>query len=196
VSETTRINLTRAQAISAAFGLLGLLGCVVGAILNSRQFFISYLFGYLFWLGLALGCLGVAMLHHLTGGRWGFVIRRFLESGFRTIPLMALLFVPLFFGLRELYPWADARKVAADPVLQHKHLYMNATGFIVRAILFFAVWVILGGLLRKWSLQQDEISDPAPTRRLRVLSGPGIVIYPLTATFAYIDWVMSLEPDW
>src|SRR5207249_6635629 len=86
--------------------------------------------------------------------------------------------------------------VAADPALQHKHLYMNVTGFIVRAILFFAVWVILSGLLRKWSFEQDEISDPAPTRRLRVLSGPGIVIYPVTATFAYIDWVMSLEPDW
>lgn len=196
MSETTRINLARAQATAVAFGVVGLLGCVVGAILNRRQFFISYLFGYLFWFGLALGCLGVAMLHHLTGGRWGFVILRFLESAFRTIPLMALLFVPLFFGLRELYPWADARNLAADPVLQHKHLYMNPTAFVVRAILFFSVWIILGGLLRKWSFDQDEISDPSPTRRLRVLSGPGIVIYPLTATFAYIDWVMSLEPDW
>jgi len=196
MSEATRTNLTRAQVLAAVCGFIGLLGCVAGAVVNSRQFFISYLFGYLFWLGLALGCLGVAMLHHLTGGRWGFVIRRFLESGFRTIPLMALLFVPLFFGLRQLYPWADAGKIAADPVLQHKHLYMNSTGFIVRAALFFLVWIILSGLLRKWSLDQDEMSDPAPTRRLRVLSGPGIVIYPLTATFAYIDWVMSLEPDW
>src|SRR5439155_17033469 len=122
--------------------------------------------------------------------------RRFLESGFRTIPLMALLFVPLFFGLRQLYPWANAGTVAADPVLQHKHLYMNSAAFVIRAILFFAVWIILSGLLRRWSFEQDEISDSAPTRRLRVLSGPGIVIYPLTATFAYIDWVMSLEPDW
>src|SRR5712675_2487469 len=142
-------TLTRYQLAAAVCGAVGILACIAGAVLNTKQFFISYLFGYLFWLGLALGCLGVAMLHHLTGGRWGFVIRRFLESGFRTIPLMALLFVPLFFGLRQLYPWANAATVAADPVLQHKHLYMNATGFIVRAILFFAVWVILSGLLRK-----------------------------------------------
>ena len=80
MSEATRTNLTRAQVLAAVCGFIGLLGCVAGAVVNSRQFFISYLFGYLFWLGLALGCLGVAMLHHLTGGRWGFVIRRFLES--------------------------------------------------------------------------------------------------------------------
>jgi hypothetical protein len=171
-------------------------GCFAGAILNTKQFFISYLFGYLFWLGLALGCLEIAMLHHLTGGRWGFVIRRFLESGFRTLPIMAVLFIPVFFGLRELYPWATPQNVAADPVLQHKHGYMNGPAFIGRAIIVFGIWIIMARLLRKWSFAQDRTKDPEPTRRLRTLSGPGIVIYPLTATFAYIDWVMSMEADW
>ncbi len=189
-------TLTRYQLGAAACGALGIAGCVVGAVLNTKQFFISYLFGYLFWLGLALGCLEVAMLHHLTGGRWGFVIRRFLESGFRTLPVMALLFVPVFFGLSELYPWASAGQVAADPVLQHKHGYMNAPAFIGRAIIFFGIWIVMAQLLRKWSVAQDHTADPEPTRRLRTFSGPGIVIYPLTATFAYIDWVMSTEPDW
>src|SRR3954469_18479915 len=139
-------TLARCQLGASVCGAVGIIGCIVGAVLNTRQFFISYIFGYLFWLGLALGCLEVAMLHHLTGGRWGFVIRRFLESGFRTLPVMALLFIPLFFGLHELYPWADSRAVAADPVLQHKHLYMNPAAFIIRAILFFAVWIIMSGL--------------------------------------------------
>src|SRR5438552_10480265 len=137
MSRELRSQLNRIQWITGGAGVAAFSACIAGAFFSRRQFFFSYLFGYLFWLGLALGCLGVAMLHHLTGGRWGFVIRRFLESAFRTIPLMALLFVPLFFGLRQLYPWANAGAVAADPVLQHKHLYMNPAAFAIRAILFF-----------------------------------------------------------
>jgi len=180
----------RIQMIALACGIVGTAGCIAGAFTNSRQFFISYLFAYLFWLGLALGCLGVAMMHHLTGGRWGFVIRRFLESGFRTLPLLLILFVPLFFGLQQLYPWTS------HPPPGAKAHYLNVPGFVFRTILFFIIWIILAALLRKWSLRQDQTENPGPTRRLRTLSGPGIVLYPLTATFAYIDWVMSLESDW
>src|SRR5436190_19456672 len=128
MTQSTLTRLSRLQLGALICGALGLLGCAAGALVNTRQFFISYLFGYLFWLGLALGCLGVAMLHHLTGGRWGFVTRRFFESGFRTLPLMALLFIPLLFGLRDLYPWAQSHLVTTDPVLQHKHAYMNIPG--------------------------------------------------------------------
>jgi len=183
-------HVSRIQLGALTCATLGIVGCIAGAFINSRQFFISYLFGYLFWLGLALGCLGVAMVHHLTGGRWGFVIRRFLESGFRTLPLMMLLFVPLVFGMRVLYPWTT------NPPAGQKAHYLNIPGFIARTLVFFVVWLVLAGLLRKWSLRQDSTPDPEPTRRMRTISGPGIVIYPLTATFAYIDWVMSLEPDW
>src|SRR3982751_2094760 len=102
---TATLNRVRFAALVTA--ALGIVACIVGAALNRKQFFISYLFGYLFWLGLALGCMGVAMMHHLTGGRWGFVIRRFLESGFRTLPLMLAFFIPLFFGARQLYPWTS-----------------------------------------------------------------------------------------
>src|SRR6185295_4378008 len=119
MTDALQSRLTRYQWLALALGIAALCGCVAGAFFNMRQFFISYLFGYLFWLGLALGCLGVVMIHHLTGGRWGFVVRRFLESGFRTLPLMALLFVPLFFGLGQLYPWANSAKIAGDHVLRH-----------------------------------------------------------------------------
>src|SRR4051812_47407414 len=189
-------TLRRVQLTGLLIGCLGIVACILGAAFNRKQFFISYLFGYLFWLGLALGCLGVAMLHHLTGGRWGFVTRRFFESGFRTLPLMAVLFIPLLFGLRDLYPWAQPHLIITDPVLQHKHAYMNITGFIIRTLIFFVVWLLLAHYLARWSSQQDSVLDPGPTRKLRSLSGPGIVIYPVTATFAYVDWLMSLEPDW
>ncbi|MDB6064256.1 MAG: hypothetical protein JWR26_464 [Pedosphaera sp.] len=197
MNESLRARLNLIQLRAGMIGLMGLALCAAGAFMGGgRQFFISYLFGYLFWLGLALGCLGILMLQHLTGGRWGFVVRRFLEAGSMTLPWMALLFLPLFFGLPTLYPWARPAEVAADSVLQHKSVYLNPTAYVGRAVFFFIVWLALAWLLRKWSLQQDNTPDAAPTRRLRTLSGPGIVIYPVTGTFAYIDWVMSAEPDW
>jgi hypothetical protein len=196
MTDLVHSQLNRVQRWGLSIGLAALALCGLGAAFNARQFFISYLFGYAFWLGLSLGCLGVAMIHHLTGGRWGFVTRRFLEAGFMNLPLMALLFVPLLFGLRELYPWARPEAVAASPVLQHKQLYLNPPAFAGRAVLFFVVWTAMALLLRKWSLRQDTTADPRPTVKMRTLSGPGIVIYPVTGTFAFVDWIMSIEPAW
>src|SRR6266576_5116646 len=159
-------RVSRAQLMALGIGLLVLAICGAGAFSQRRQFFASYLFGLLFWLGLVLGCWGVLMLHHLTGGRWGFPIRRILEAGTQTLPLMLLLFVPLLFGLRELYPWArpgvrSSSGAAVENTLElstaatpdgvaapedgrtaklHKHVYLNRTGFILRSVVFFAVW--------------------------------------------------------
>jgi hypothetical protein len=189
-------TITRWQKIAFVVGCIALLTAVPFAFSNTRQFFISYLVAFVFWAGLSLGCLGVAMIHHLTGGRWGFVTRRFLEAGFMTLPLMAVLFTPLLLGLPELYPWAQSDRVAASETLQHRAAYLNPVGFGLRALLFFTAWLLLAFGLRKWSLQQDATTDPTPTIRLRTLSGAGIVLYPITATFAFIDWVMSIEPRW
>ena len=196
MNDALQKTFDRLQRASLTVGLLGLALCGLGVALNAHQFFISYLVGYSFWLGLSLGCLGVAMIHHLTGGRWGFVTRRFLEAGFMTLPLMAILFVPLFFGLRELYPWARPEVVAATELLQKKQAYLNVPGFSMRTVFYFAVWLVMAACLRRWSLQQDATAELAPTIRMRTLSGPGIVIYPLTATFAFMDWIMSTEPKW
>ena len=190
----SRLSSLQTKALIA--GLIGLGFCVVGAFSNSKQFFISYLFSYLFWLGVALGCLGFLMVHHLTGGRWGFAVRRFYEAAIMTLPLMALLFIPICFGLRDLYSWADPRAIDADPILRHRSAYMNAPAFIIRAALFFLIWVAIALVLNKWSFQQDGTRGVEPTRKLRTLSGPGIALYPLTATFVLVDWVLSLEPDW
>jgi hypothetical protein len=189
-------RLNRLQRGGMVLAFLGLGACCLGAAVDARQFFISYLVGYTFWLGLSLGCLGVAMIHHLTGGRWGFVTRRFLEAGFMTLPWMALLFIPLLFGLRELYPWARPDAVTASETLRQKTIYLNRPWFCARTAVFVAIWLWMAFCLRRWSLQQDASADPAPTIKLRALSGPGIVIYPLTATFAFVDWVMSSEPHW
>src|SRR5204862_15660 len=177
-------------------GVLGLAGSIAGAFTNARQFYFSYLFAYLFWLGLALGCFLITMIHHMTGGRWGFPIRRILEAGFSTLPLMAILFVPICFGLRDLYPWARHTGTAASEAFRARAAYMNDWGFILRAIFFFVVWLLIALRLRRWSLDQDEMPDASRSQKLLVLSGPGLVLVPLTATFAYVDWIMSLEEAW
>lgn len=188
--------ISHARRVSVLLGLLGLAACVIGLFVRPQQFFVSYLTGVLVWLGVALGSLAWLMTHFLAGGKWGFPVRRFLEAAAGTLPWLALLFVPIFFGLRNLYPWMDAARIAANKILQHKHAYMNAPGFIVRAAIIFAIWIVIARLLTRWSRQQDATLSPEPMKRLRKLSGPGLVIYPLSATFAYVDWVMSIEPDW
>jgi hypothetical protein len=196
MNEFLRSRLNRFQLVGLVIGIIGLALCVLGAFIDTVDFFPAYLFGYLFWLSLALGCLGVAMIHYLTSGRWGDPTRRFLEAGYMTLPLLAVLFVPIFFGLKYIYPWARPEEVAASKVLQNKASYMNFAAFTGRMVFYFILWSVMAWLLRKWSLEQDQTSDVAPTKRMRILSGPGVIIYPLTTTFAYIDWIMSLEPDW
>jgi hypothetical protein len=189
-------KIHRVQKVSFAVGILFLIFSGIGALTNSKQFLISYLIAFIFWLGLSLGCFNVAMIHHLTAGRWGFPIRRLLEAGVMTLPLMAISFVPIIFGQRDLYPWAQPEAVAVDKILQQKAAYENFTGFLIRAILFFGIWIVIATRLRKWSLQQDETTDIAPTVKMQALSGPGIVIVPLVATFAFVDWLMSIESAW
>lgn len=196
MNETLLARLNRFQIIGWIVGLIGLALCVVGAFVNTGAFFGAYLFGYLFWLGLALGCFVVAMIHYLTAGRWGEATRRVLEAGYMTLPLMAVLFVPIFFGVGHLYPWARPDEVASDKVLRAKAHYENFPMFTGRMIVVFAIWIVMALLLRRWSLAQDQTKDVAPLRRIRTLSGPGIVIYGLTTTVAFVDWVMSLEADW
>jgi hypothetical protein len=179
-----------------AVGLIAAVLCAGGALIFPPAFFRAYLSAYIFWIGIPVGCLALLMLHHLVGGRWGFMIQRVLEAAIQTLPLMALLFIPLVFGLSDLYPWARTEVAAADPLLQQKAAYLNIPFFVARAVAYFAVWIVLGRLLVTWSLRQDQSADDTLTLRLQRLSGPGLVLYGLTVSFAVIDWIMSLEPKW
>ncbi|MGH9455448.1 MAG: hypothetical protein ACRD2O_15925, partial [Terriglobia bacterium] len=195
-SESLQSELSRPQQIATVVGVIGLALCVVEYFMQPTQFFRSYLLGMVFWIGIGLASLGILMLHHLVAGRWGFVIRRPLEAGSRTILWMAILFIPILLGLRHLYIWARPAAVAADPILQYKHPYLNVPFFVVRTVIYFALWIVIAYLLNKWSSQQDESGDPKLIKKMRNLSGPGLVIYGFTVSWAGIDWVMSLEPHW
>ncbi|MGH8005732.1 MAG: hypothetical protein ACREQ3_01840 [Candidatus Binatia bacterium] len=193
---TLHPSLPGFQQWSFLVGVVGLVLCAIGAVFSPAQFFHSYLLAYVFWTSLALGCLAVVMIHSLSGGAWGVVIRRVLESATRTLPLLALLFVPLIFGLPHLYVWARPEVVAGDVLLQHKEAYLNVPFFLLRTVCYFAAWIGVAYFLNKWSLEQDRGADPHLERRVRLLSGPGLALYGLAVTFASIDWVMSLEPHW
>jgi hypothetical protein len=182
-----------------AVGLVALGAGAAGGIANPTQFFRSYLLAFVFWNGLAVGALAVLMLQYLTGGAWGIAIRRELEAATRTLPLTAVAFVPLLAGLHRLYAWSNADVVAHDELLRKKTLYLNAPFFLARAVLAFAVWMLLAYFLNKLSREQDERAADerkAIDRKLQLLSGGGLVLYALTTTFTSIDWVMSLEPHW
>jgi len=181
---------------SLVAGIAGLVVAGTGAFMNPGQFFHSYLLAFLFWLGAALGGLVLTMLHHTTGGKWGVVLRRIFEAAAGTIPWMALLFVPIVFGMSHLYPWIDADVMAADHLLQEKALYLNGPFFVARAALYFAIWVGLAFFLSTWSAQQDRTGDASLTKRMTGLSAAGLVLYAFTMTFAAIDWGMSLDPHW
>jgi hypothetical protein len=191
-----QLQLNKIRQRALIVGALALAACLFGAIQSPAQFFQSYLLGFLFWFGIAIGCLGLVMLHHLVAGGWGFVIQRLLEAGSRTLPLMLLLFVPLYLGMQELYLWARPEAVSGDELLQHKSVYLNAPFFGLRALGYFAVWMIFAFFLNKWSATQDRTADPSLTRRIERISGPGLVALVLTISFAAIDWVMSLDPHW
>jgi hypothetical protein len=161
-----------------------------------QHFFQSYIFAYMYWVALPLGCLGFLMLHHMTGGTWGIPIRRVLEAGTRTLPLMLVLFLPVFFGLSRLYMWAQPALVAADPILEYKKPYLNPTWFIIRTLVYFAVWILISLKLNSMSRKQDRTGDPTLAFRMSSVSAPSFVLWSLFITGASIDWVMSLEPHW
>lgn len=188
-------DLERIRTRSLVVGCVSLTICFTGALFAHGPFLESYLVAFLFWLGIGLGCLAIAMLYHLTGGRWGAVIRRILESGMHTLRWMWLLFLPLLVGVQRLYPWARSG-ASSDSILQHQHVYLNIPFFAIRAVIYFAVWNVLAYYLERWSADEDRNGSSAVDRRFQLLSGPGLVAYALTMTFASIDWAMSLDAHW
>ncbi len=195
----------RLQRLAFIAGAVALVVVALAAFLSHEGLslvFRAYLVGFVFWTGIAIGSLALLMLQHLSGGAWGMVIRRPLEAATRTLPLLAVMFLPLVVALfvhpggHALWEWSHHEAVAADKILQHKATYLNVPFFLGRAVFYFAVWGVMIYFLNKWSEEQDHSGDPRIKRRLQSLSGPGLVLFGLTVTFAGVDWLMSLEPHW
>ncbi|MCC7417089.1 MAG: hypothetical protein IT176_08095 [Acidobacteria bacterium] len=189
-------ELGRHQRPLLAAGALGLAVCAIGWVLEPAQFYQSYLMAYMLCLGVTLGCLALGMVHQLSGGAWGVVIRRPIGAASRVLPVMTVLFLPIVAGMQDLYVWTRPGVVAGDALLQHKQLYLNVPFFLARAGLYFIAWNVISHLLNKWGLEQDQTGDPQIARRMQRLSAGGLLVYGLTITFASFDWLMSIAPHW
>jgi hypothetical protein len=186
----------RLPAIGAASAVLGGLVCAILGAGNPKQFFFSWLVSFLFFLSLALGGLFFVLIQYAAQGGWGIVLRRIGETVFVTIPVMAVLFLPVLLGLHDLYEWSHEEAVATDALLQWKAPYLNVPFFLIRALLFFGIWSFIALRYYRGSRNQDATGDPAVSARLRKFAGPSIIVLALTQSFAAIDWIMSLTPHW
>jgi len=203
ITELIGPGLTRLKSTAVVMGLVGAVLTAIGFFTKTQDAFQSYLFAYLFWAGASIGSLGLLMLHHTVGGGWGWVLRRFLEAATKLLFPMLVLFIPIllpgFLGIKTLY-WADGgwanAAAAADPILIQKAGWLNLPGFIVRTVIYFAIWIIYAGFLRKKAALLDQGHDPRAFDALNRWAAFGLVVMVVTVTFAVVDWVMSLTPHW
>jgi hypothetical protein len=179
---------------------IALVACVFAWFINPAHFYRSYLSAYIFWLNISLGAMSMVMLHHLVGGAWGIAVRRLGEACFMTLPLMAVLFIPIAIGFPHLYPWANESIWSGDPILEHRRPWFTASAVAMRSLIYLATWVGLAFVLRRDSLALDFATNDVEAirleRRLRATSRAGLVLLFITVSLAWTDWVMSLETHW
>lgn len=201
-------SVSRLQQRALGVGSIALVLAISGALRSPEKFYQSYLMSFMLVLGLAVGSLGLMMLQHLTSGHWGIIIRRPLESATRTLPLVAIFFLPIaLFGMQHLYTgsgdqkgWLNAPASGEGALSDFQKSYLTTHGFLGfygRAVIYFAVWLVLMFTFNILSKEQDtNQNDRALRRKLKMLAGPGIILYVFVMSFAAVDWVMSLSPHW
>lgn len=193
-------ELAGLRALALGVGGIALLAVAVGSYFNTEQAIRSWLLGFIFWGGICFGSLGVLMLQYLTGGAWGVVIRRIVEAGSRTLPLVVILFIPIAVGVcfGKAYEWTHLPP--DDYSMVHRGAFMTSWFWILRSGIYFAIFGVMVYLLNKWGLDQDKSESVEESRlileRASRFSGPTMVIYSLVVTFAVVDWIMTLDPHW
>lgn len=187
---------SRVERVAWIVGAAGAVLLALAAYRDRTTALQSYLYVWWFLLGLPLGSMMILMVHNLTGGDWGELIRPSLEAALKLLPVSLALAVPLLFGLPALYAWARGSDVAADPLLQAKAWYLATDFFLLRTAVTFAVWLALAYLLRRWSAARYLDAGAPDARRLRATSAIGLLLYGVTVTVAAVDWIMSLTPEW
>jgi hypothetical protein len=193
VPEIPAPDFRRLRGRALIVGIIGIAIAAAGLLTGIVPFFRAWLVAWLFWCGIAAGALALIMVHHIVGGGWGFVIRRPLEAAALTLPLCALLAIPLIFGAPFLYPWMHA---SSDPAFAHARPYLNVPFFAARFVFYLALWSGMAWWFARASRRQDRTGDPSIAARFQAWSGPGLVVWFFTVTFASVDWIMSLEPGW
>jgi hypothetical protein len=194
VTAPPALDSVRRKAIGVA-GLFGI-GLIVCFLIDATQAMRAYLVGYMLFIGFTLGCMGWLMLWHLVNGRWGLSMRRVWEAGMRNIWIAVVAFAPILIGYKSLYPWADSSQHFEGHLAYLAEHFLNLKLFALRAVIYFAIWILMITLLNRLSAIQDRPYDTWLGRKFNLISGPGMVVYFWSMTFACIDWLMSLTPGW
>lgn len=186
----------RGRNAIALVAVVGWAASVAGYAADPKRFFAAYLTAFLFALTLTLGAMFFVMMQHLTGAVWSVTMRRLAENVMATMPVMALLFIPVALGMHSLYEWTHAEAVASNAILRGKAGYLNEPFFLLRAALYLGVWILLAWRLHRISLAQDASGGTAPVHAARRWSAPGLVLWMVVGTLMSFDWIMSLDPHW
>jgi hypothetical protein len=181
---------------SVVIGAIGLGLSVLGFLVDRTQFFAAYLEAYIFVLAFPLGAMGLLMIHSLTQGSWGWTIRPFLVAGVRTLPWMVVFFIPIVLGMHVLYPWSNPDYIQHTPVMLTKLSYLNPQAWLIRAVIYFSLWLIFAFFLLRWLMPGPVVKSLREFHRLQRLAAGGMIVFMLTMSFAAIDWIMSIEPRW
>jgi hypothetical protein len=189
------IALAKWRTPCAIGGSMLLAACALFGFFRPALFFEGYLTAFLFWVEIALGCLGLLLIQYLTGGRWGMTVTRLLEAGMMTLPLCAGLFLPIFLGMTYLFPWLHPAGSELQHLVHAKRAYLNVPFYVVRYVVYFAVLSALALWYRRLSLRRDE-GDAGAFATMQKWGGPCLIVFVLLMNFATIDWVMSLNPEW
>ena len=188
-------GVARAQVPALIVGVVGIAGSAIGFMTGADAFYKAWLPAYLFWFLIAAGSLAILMLQYVTGGEWGLMIRRPLGAAARTLPIFILFGIPIALGLPEIYEWARP-EAAHDHLLAQKQLWLNQRDWIIRALIYFALWALWAWRLRVLSLRFYEDRSPYNELSRRKWASAGLLMIVMTLTLTSVDWVMSLEPKW
>lgn len=177
-------------------GAAGLILSAIGYFVNSDQFFFSYLVSFAFFTGIALASVFMVLFHHITKSKWGVVVRRIPEVMGGNLWIWAIFIIPVLLGIHNLYHWSHEDAVAADKILKGKSAYLNTPFFIIRQVIYFAIWGYVGQKLYNASVELEKTNDWGITTLMRKVSAPAIPLFGFSIAFASFDWLMSLDPHW
>lgn len=189
-------STSRAERVAWIVGVAGALLFAIAAYAGRASAFQSYLVVWWFLLGIPLGSIALLMVHDMTGGGWGELIRPALEAAARLLPLTLILVAPLLFGIHDLYAWSQPDALAADPLLRARTWYLSVDFFLLRNVVYFIIWLAFAHLSRKWAFARGPGATVAQAERLRAVAAIGLLVYGATVTLAAVDWIMSLMPQW
>ncbi|SRR5579883_257145 len=176
--------------------LASIILCVVGYINDPARFFRSYMVAFAFTSVIGLASFFFVMVQFLTGSAWSVTLRRIMENIMFTLPFGLILFIPVAFGLKDIYSWTNPAVVAASEALKAKSGYLTQQFFIMRSVVMFVVWSIWIFAIYRQSTKQDTEKSKQQMYVASRWSAPGLFLVVVVGSLAAFDWLMSIEPAW